>query len=149
MSEFIDIPWEATLVDGRLRFADRSAFDAWVKGSLAEGEVVLVSVRSLRADGYHAAAVRYYRGCVLPIIAFDYMGEPNLDKAHDAVAAQFLPLVPDGRGGLVRASTAMDQMSCQEFCDFIDRVVAWASVDLRLAIPLADRRWKIAAASAA
>lgn len=140
---FFEVPFEALMYKGSLRLSDPQAFEKWVLSELDENDLALIYVVPVRPTGYHSAAHRYWRNCALPLIA-DALGESNLDVAHDIVAAMFLPLVPDGKGGLVRKSTAMDSMGCAEFCDFLDRAIAWAchADHLNLRIPLANRRWR-------
>jgi hypothetical protein len=104
------------------------------------------------SPAYHAAAFRYYRATVLPIIA-EAMGEANPEDAHEHVAEMFLPpkiklkkTRTDTRPKilLTRRSTAMTSIPCAVFCDFLDRVIAWAShpEGLGLLIPEPDRKWK-------
>lgn len=140
---FFEAPFEAVMYKGALRLSEPQAFEQWIASELDENDLAFVYVVPIRPTGYHAAAFRYYRNTVLPLLA-DALGESNLDTAHDVVAAMFLPLVSDGKGGFVRKSTAMHHMGCAEFCDFLDRVIAWASHadHLNLRIPLANRRWR-------
>lgn len=147
-----EVPWLATVKDGKLHLRDKAGYDAWLLAQFgaAEGEPApraMVLVLPLVADSpaYHAAAYRYYWSAVLPIIAED-MGEANLEAAHDALCRQFLPpaLVPKKRGGLKvkRKSASMESLTCAQFCDFLDRVIVDAQTDRGLLIPMADPAWK-------
>jgi len=145
-----EAPWLAIKADGKLHISDKAGYDQWLNQSLGDGERAMVLVLPLVADtpGYHAAAFRYYRSTVLPIVAED-LGESNLEDAHDTLVRQFLPLkaVPAKRGRgfkVQRKSTGMESMDCAEFCDYLDRLITWAThPDGRnLTIPASDRRWK-------
>lgn len=143
-----EVPWLATMSGGKLHLNDKAAYDIWVPSQFGDGERAMVIVVPLAMDGphYHAAAYRYWRNVVLPIIA-EEIGEANLDQAHDVIVAQLTGVTPapKKRKGLKlkRRSTAMDSMPCPELCDLIDRAIVWATVDLKLEIPMANRRWKL------
>lgn len=146
-----ETPFLATVAGGKLRLHDKDGYDEWLASSFGDGERVMVVVMPLDADepGYHAAAYRYYRGAVLPRVA-EAMGEANLEDAHDEIAAMFLPgrLVRNKRTkrgvSARRSSTAMVSLSCSAFCEFLDRVITWATHPdgLDIEIPLADPAWK-------
>lgn len=143
----VEIPWLATMSGGSLHLRDKKAYAQWLGTALGDGEQAMVIVVPMGSTGYHAAAFRYYRNCLLPLVA-DAMGEPNLEIAHDKVSEKFLPVVPAKTRKAMfhfkRKSTSMESMSCQQFCDYIDRLVAWATVDLNLTLPMANRLWKVA-----
>lgn len=142
-----EAPFRARVVDGKLHLHDKAGYDAWLPQRYANNQTVMVLVLPMAADDphFHAAAFRYWRGCVLPIIA-EEIGEANLDAAHDIVVAQLAGVqsAPRKRKGLKlkRKSTAMDSMPCDELCDLIDRAIVWATVDLGLIVPMADPSWK-------
>lgn len=142
-----EVPFLATMADGKLHMNDKAGFDKWIGAAFGDGERAMVLVLPLASDSprFHEAAYRYWRGCVLPIIA-EEIGEANLDHAHDIVVAQLtgVQAAPKKRRGLKlkRKSTAMDSMPCDELCELIDRAIVWATLDLKLEIPMADRAWK-------
>lgn len=142
-----EAPWLATFSDGKLHLNDKAGYDTWLPSQFGDGERAMVIVVPLVADSpqFHAAAYRYWRNVVLPLIA-EEIGEANLDTAHDVIVAQLTGVVPapkKRRGVKVkRQSTAMDSMTCAVLCDLIDRAIVWATVDLQLVIPMADRSWK-------
>jgi hypothetical protein len=142
-----EAPWLADVSDGALHLSDKQGYDAWLKSSFGNGERVMVIVVPLVVDSpqFHAAAYRYWRNVVLPIIA-EEIGEANLDTAHDVIVAQLTGVQPAPRKRrglrLKRKSTAMDSMTCAELCDLIDRAIVWATLDLKLVVPMADRSWK-------
>ena len=112
-----------------------------------QGAPFSVIVMPLAEDTFHAAAYRFYRGCVLELIA-EHMGESNPERTHDLLAGMFLPAVLTlTKRGLVkyrRRSTSMVSLPCDRFCAYIDRVTAWAEHpdELNLRIPMADPAWK-------
>lgn len=142
-----DAPWMATVSGGKLHLNDKATYDTWLAAEFGDGERVMVTVTRLAVDSprFHSAAYGYWRNVVLPIIA-EEIGEANLDAAHDVVVQQLTGVVPAPRKRkglkLRRKSTAMDSMTCAELCDLIDRAIVWATVDLQLVIPMADRAWK-------
>lgn len=142
-----EVPWLATMSDGKLHLNDKAGYDRWIGQAFGDGERAMVLVLPLASDHprFHESVYRYWRGCVLPIIA-EEIGEANLDTAHDVVVAQLtgVQAAPKKRRGLKlkRKSTAMDSMSCDELCELIDRAIVWATTDLHLDIPLADPAWK-------
>lgn len=144
-----ETPWLGTYSAEKnaIGLHDKAGYDKWLPSRFTDGQRVLVIPLSLASDDphYHAAAYRYWRGCVLPIIA-EEIGEPNLDIAHDTVVAQLtgVQAAPKKRKGLKlkRKSTAMDSMPCEELCDLIDRAIVWVTTDLGLIIPAADPAWK-------
>lgn len=142
-----EAPWLAVKKDGKLHLHDKANYDTWLQSAFGDGERMMLIVVPLAVDSphYHSAAYRYWRNCVLPIIA-EEIGEANLDIAHDSVVAQLAGVTsaPKKRRGLklTRKSTAMNSMTCEELCDIIDRAIVWATVDLHLVIPMADRKWK-------
>lgn len=145
-----EVPWLATFDGQRMVLNDEDGYRAWLPSAFGAGERAMVIVIPLASDQarLHAAAFRYYRSTVLPLIA-EAMGEQNLETVHDHLARMFLPvkLVPKRRGkGLQskRASTAMEAMPGDAFCEFLDRVISWAMHpdELNIVIPAADRDWK-------
>jgi len=142
-----EVPWLATFSEGELHLNDKGNHDTWLSSQFGNGERAMVIVVPLVTDGpqFHAAVYRYWRNVVLPIIA-EEIGEANLDTAHDVIVAQLTGVVPapkKRRGIKVRRqSTAMDSMPCEVLCDLVDRAIVWATVDLQLVIPMADRSWK-------
>lgn len=144
-----EVPWMGSYSEklNAIGLHDKAGYNAWLPTRFADGQRVMIIPLSLAADDphYHSAAYRYWRGCVLPIIA-EEIGEANLDIAHDTVVSQLagVQAAPKKRKGLKlkRKSTAMDSMPCEELCDLIDRAIAWATVDLGLIIPMADKAWK-------
>lgn len=144
----IEVPWLATMgADERWHFEKRQDFDAWSTQTFGAGEQVMFIPVPLADDHFHSAAFRYLHGCVIPFIARHGLHEPNLEKAWETIAPQFLPLQYAGKGKkrkMTRKSTAMDKMPCPELCDLIDRIIAWASDpdELALVIPFADKTWK-------
>lgn len=146
-----EVPWLArySAEKNALGLHDKDGYAAWLPTVFADGQRAMIVAYPLVYDTpqYHAAAYRYYRGAVLPIIAEDY-GEANLEAMHDTLARMFLPpaLVPKKRGrpGLKvkRKSTAMESLTCAQFCDFLDRVIVWAITDRGLIVPMADPAWK-------
>lgn len=145
-----EVPWLATYSAEKnaLGLHDKQGYDAWLPVQFADRQRAMIVAYPLVYDtpAYHAAAFRYYRGCVLPLIAEDY-GEPNLESMHDVLARMFLPpaLVPKKRGRglrLKRKSTSMESLTCEQFCDFLDRVIVWAVTDRGLIVPMADPAWK-------
>lgn len=146
-----EVPWLGTYSAEKnaIGLNDKAGYDAWLPTQFADGQRAMIVAYPLVYDtpAYHAAAYRYYWGAVLPIIAEDY-GESNLESMHDVLARMFLPpaLVPKKRGrpGLKvkRKSTSMESLTCEQFCDFLDRVIVWATTDLGLIVPMADRAWK-------
>jgi hypothetical protein len=142
-----ETPWLATKAEGKIHLSDPEGYKTWLGQVYGDGERVMVLVLPLASDNprFHESVYRYWRGCVLPIIA-DEIGEPNLDTAHDIVVAQLtgVQAAPKKRRGLKlkRKSTAMDSMPCDELCELVDRAIVWATVDLHLVIPMADRSWK-------
>lgn len=146
-----ETPWLATYSGPKnaLGLHDRQGYDTWLPSQFADGDRAMIIALPLVSDrpGYHAAAFRYYWSTVLPIVAED-LGEANLEKAHDTLARMFLPahLVPKKlkRGLAVqRASTSLASMATVVFCDFIDRVIIWATTERGLIVPMANRRWKV------
>lgn len=82
----------------------------------------------------------YYRRKIVPVFA-EWMGEASEDDAHDAIAFKFLriedcPLT----GAPRRKSTSPEAMSHEEFNDYVDRVLAWGTVDCHLTFPPPDPR---------
>lgn len=144
-----EVPWLATYSAEKnaLGLHDKQGYNTWLPTRFVDGQRVMIIPLSLVSDDphYHASAYRYWRGCVLPIIA-EEIGEPNLDIAHDTVVSQLagVQAAPTKRRGLKlkRKSTAMDSMPCAELCDLIDRAIAWATTDLGLIVPMADPAWK-------
>lgn len=144
----IDVPWLAEMgKDRKWHLANAERYNQWLDGEFAVGARALLIVVPLAEDTFHAAAFRYYQGCVLPLIARE-MGEPNPEDAHALLVGMFLPvLLGVTKRGVIkfkRRSTAMLKLPCAVFCDYIDRLIAWAeSPDvLNLRIPMADRAWK-------
>lgn len=153
--EPFEVPWLASMYEGKLRLDDKARYDQWLMKTFGDGERAMIIVVPLVADtpAYHAAAFRYYRSFVLPIIA-EAMGEANPEDAHEQVAAMFLPpkiKLKKGRHAqivLTRRSTAMTSIPANVFLDFLDRVVAWAAHPdgLNVEIHEADKKWKWTAA---
>lgn len=145
-----EVPWLASFSAEKnaLGLHDKVGYDAWLPTTFTDGQRAMIIALPLVYDtpAYHSAAYRYYRAVVLPIVAEDY-GEANLEAMHDVLAEMFLPpsLQTKKRGRVlkkVRKSTSMESLTCEQFCDFIDRVIVWAIHDLGLIIPMADRGWK-------
>jgi hypothetical protein len=143
----IEVPWLATFGDGRLHLNDEAGYRTWLPTRFGDGQRAMVIVVPLAEDTFHAAAYRYYRGCVLELIA-EHMGEANPERVHAMLAGMFLPAVlSKTRRGVVkftRRSTSMLSLPCDRFCAFLDRVTAWAEHpdELNLLIPMADPDWK-------
>jgi hypothetical protein len=156
--EPFEVPWLATMYEGKLRLQDKARYDQWLLKQFGDGERAMIIVVPLVADtpAYHAAAFRYYRSFVLPIIA-EAMGEANPEDAHEQVAGMFLPPKIKMKKGpkdtrpkivLTRRSTSMTSIPARVFLDFLDRVVAWAAHPdgLNVEIHEPDKRWKWTAA---
>lgn len=143
----VEVPWLATFGDGRLHLNDEDGYRTWLPTRLGNGMRAMVIVVPLAEDTFHAAAYRYYRGCVLELIA-EHQGEPNPERTHSLLAGMFLPAVLSvNRRGVIkfrRRSTSMLSLPCDQFCAYIDRVVAFAEDpdELNLRIPMADPDWK-------
>jgi hypothetical protein len=144
-----EVPWLGTYSAEKnaIGLHDKQGYSSWLQTRFHDGQRVMIIPLSLASDDphFHAAAYRYWRGCVLPIIA-EEIGEPNLDVAHDTVVAQLtgVQAAPKKRKGLKlkRKSTAMDSMPCDELCDLIDRAIVWATTELGVIVPMADPAWK-------
>jgi hypothetical protein len=136
---------ERTLLDpSGLRVRDREGFQADLN-RLSGSEVVIGLLEVHQAQAPNPR--RYYRGCVIPIIATEYMGEVSYDDAHDRVAYEFLRVDDDPETGEPRRrSTARAHMSDAEFRWYLERVIAWATIDCGLIIPeptSVGYRWEI------
>lgn len=141
----IETPWLATMgSDGQWHMARKAEFAEWSQQTFGAGEQAMFVPVPLTDAGFHAAAFRYLHGCVLPLIAYHGLHEPDYEIAWETIAARFLPLVWLGDGKVGRKSTAIDKMPCAELCDLIDRIVASASDPdgMNLTIPMADKNWK-------
>lgn len=124
------------LTPAGLRIRDREAFQADLARNA--GGDVLVALLPVEAD-QAPNPMRYYRGCVIPIIATEHMGEVDYDYVHNEVAHKFLGLPPDPvTGERRRRSTAHAEMSDAEFRWYLQQVIVWATVDCDLIIPEPD-----------
>lgn len=143
----IEVPWLAAYTGGNLHLHDKDGYQAWLPTRFGDGQRAMIIVLPLAEDTFHAAAYRYYRGCILELIA-EHQGEPNPERVHEQLASMFLPAVLSiGRRGVLkyrRRSTAMLSLPCDRFCAYIDRIVLWAMDpdELNLRIPMADPAWK-------
>jgi len=144
-----ETPWLATYSAEKnaLGLHDKAGYSTWLPTQFKDGDRVMIIALPLASDAphFHEAVYRYWRGCVLPILA-EELGEPNLDVAHDIVVTQLsgVQAAPKKKRGLKlkRKSTAMDSMPCAELCELIDRAIVWATRDLGLVIPMADPGWR-------
>lgn len=143
----VEVPWLAAFSDGKLHLHDKAGYDQWLPTRFGDGQRAMIIVVPLAEDTFHAAAYRYYRGCVLELIA-EHMGEANPERTHSLLAGMFLPAVLSvKKSGVIkyrRRSTSMLSLPCDRFCAYIDRVIAWAEHpdELNLRIPMADKAWK-------
>ena len=116
-----------------LRVRDREGFQAHLE-RLAGQDVVLALLPM--ADRQAPNPMRFYRGCVVPIIATEYVGTGDYEAVHDELAHKFLALPPDPvTGERRRRSTAHATMSDQEFRWYLAQVIEWATLDCGLIIP--------------
>ena len=132
------------LEPARLKVQDRDGFQSSL--NRMAGSDVYVAL--IEADQVQAPNPRrYYHGCVIPIIATEYMGEVSYDAAHDNVAYEFLRVDDDPETGAPRRrSTAKAHMGDAEFRWYLEQVIVWATVDCGLVIPepaSVGYRWKI------
>lgn len=84
----------------------------------------------------------YYRRKIVPVFA-EWMGEPSEDEVHDLIAFKFLRIEDCPiTGAPRRKSTSPSAMSHEEFNDYLDRVMAWGTVDCHLTFPPPDPELK-------
>ena len=125
---------ERTLLDdARLKVPHRERFQADLN-RLSERDIF---VALLPAEHRQAPnPMRFYRGCLIPLIATEFMGTGDYDYCHDEVAHKFLALPPDPvTGERRRRSTAHAAMSDEDFRWYLDQVIEWAVTDCGLVIP--------------
>ena len=124
------------LEDARLKVRDRERFQGGL--NRLAGRDVLIAV--LPVEQRQAPnPMRYYRGCVVPIIATEYVGTGDYEWVHDELAHTFLGLPPDPKTGeRRRRSTAHAAMSDEEFRWYLQQVIEWAT-DQGLIIPEPDQ----------
>lgn len=116
------------------------AFDA--KLPVWEGEAIVVEVRKV-GKRQSDTARGYYRSVVVPAFAA-YMREEGdstatNEDAHEALCFKFLELPPTPMGTPRRRSTSPDDMSDEEFKDFLTKVVIFGRSELHLDIPEPER----------
>lgn len=122
-----------TKVRGKIRVLARAQFDA-LKQSMGEGEAWILTLEPERKSNTDAQR-RFYRGVVVPIFA-EWMGEPDLEQTHQALAWKFLRIEDHPVAGTPRRkSTARGKMSDKEMRDYLDRLIAWGTVDCGLLFP--------------
>jgi hypothetical protein len=81
---------------------------------------------------------RFYRGVIVPIFA-EWMGEADMEDAHQALAWKFLRIEDHPITGTPRRkSTARGQMSDAEMADYLTRLQAWGTVSCGLIFPDAE-----------
>lgn len=81
----------------------------------------------------------FYRAVVVPIFA-EWMGEPDEEDAHQALAWRFLRIEDHPKTGAPRRkSTSRTAMSIAEFSDYLERVIAWGTVECGLLFPPAEK----------
>ena len=113
-------------IDHRDRWLDR-------KNDL-RGERVWASLEPIDSRQGHGA-MRFYRGCVIPLIA-EAMGEEDYDLVHEFVAWKFLRLDDDPvTGEPRRLHTDKRSMSREDFADYLERVLVWGSTFFGLEFP--------------
>jgi hypothetical protein len=126
---------DAEIRNGELWLDYPDAFDA--KLPVWEGERVRIEVRRI-GKRQSDTARGYYRSVVVPAFAA-YMREEGdstatNDDAHEALCFKFLELPPTPIGTPRRRSTSPDEMSDEEFKDFLTKVVIFGRSELHLDI---------------
>jgi len=123
------------LTPAGLRVRDRDGFQSTLNRLAGRSVVVALIEATPQAPN----PMRYYRGCVVPIIATEYVGTGDYEAVHDEIAHKFLGLPPDPEtGARRRRSTAHAAMSDEEFRWFLQQVIEWATLDCGLVIPPPD-----------
>lgn len=95
-----------------------------------EGERIQITIRKWRGRRTDNAN-RYYWGVVVALIAEHCGYDP--EECHDALKLLFL--TDHGSEGPLPHVKSTASLNTTEFCDYIDRVRAWAATDLGVVIP--------------
>ena len=119
--------FKATVEKGQLILHNKPAFQKFV-GSRKDGEYKLSLKRSTKARSNQQN--RYYWGVIIKMISEETGMFP--DETHDALKWKFLRKSA-GRFETVHSTT---RLSTNEFSEYIDKVIAFASTDLNMRIPL-------------
>lgn len=121
----------AAFVDdaGKLGLTDRDAFRANLQRF--KGKDVVISVKRMPTR-QGTQAMRYYRGVVIPDIAraCGYADPDDWPSVHDGLAWRFLRIADGQFGEPRRRSTAKDDMTSEEFSDYVTNVITFAETSI-------------------
>ena len=114
---------------GKFALADLGAFRAQLQRFKGQ-DVVLALKRKPKRQG--SQAQRYYRGVVIPDIAraCGYADPDDWPSVHDGLAWKFLRIADGQFGEPRRRSTAKDDMTGEEFSDYVTNVITFAETSI-------------------
>ena len=110
--------------NGKLFFEDRETFDRYLTSLIGQVQIIVKKKRKQRSVEQN----NYYWGVVIPIL-MDYCGYTK-EQMHNALIMMFLKV--EGKIPTFRGSSELNTL---EFCEFVDRVVIWAAMELNVVIP--------------
>lgn len=127
--------FKVNIGDGQIKLLDgeKERYRKFLLSTKGNYELVIQKPRKKRSSKANA----YYWAVVLPIIA-DYMGEPELETAHEFLKSQHaIKTVLVGKK-VYKVIQRTSRMTTQEFSDYLEKVSVWASQE-GLVIPLPDK----------
>jgi hypothetical protein len=133
------VRFPAVIVEGKPRIEawSRAAFMAHTS-QFIDGEEVWVTVTRRGSDATDQQR-RFYRGVIVPIIAH-WMGEPDENDAHNAIAFKFLRIEDHPiTGAPRRKSTSRRAMTVPEFAEYLEKVMAYFTVEHGLLFPAPEK----------
>jgi hypothetical protein len=130
--------FRAVIARGKPVVQARVRFGNYLRQHFGEGEEVDVMVTPHHKNSTNEQR-GFYRAVVVPIFA-DWMGEADEDAAHQALAWKFLRLADHPVTGTPRRqSTSRQDMSASEFSAYLERCIAWGTVECGLLFPPAEK----------
>jgi hypothetical protein len=113
---------------GHFAFNDRAGFLEYVQKR--KGCEWAVTVKKAKRQG--SQQMRYYRGVVIPDIAIacGYSDPDDYESVHEGLAWKFLRIADGPFGEPRRRSTAKDDLTSQEFSDYVTNVITFAETSI-------------------
>lgn len=116
----------------------RVAFRNHLAQHFGEGEEVDIIVTHPQKNSTDTQRA-FYRGVIVPIFA-DYMGETDEEQVHNALAWKFLRIADHPITGTPRRrSTSRADMTTSEMSEYIEKCLAYGTVDCGLLFPPAEK----------
>lgn len=121
--------WHAQIIDGKICYENLVEFQRYIDLLKQQGGKIDIIYRKHSAQR-SLDQNSYYWGVVIPLIQ-EWNGDNDPQDTHRGLCGVFLV----DRTKKLPSVKGSSTLSTIEFCEFIDKIVAWAAMEANIVIP--------------